>query len=141
MNNPSEVIVRVPASEKEKLTWEEQSGFLEFLSAVPGEVASFNDSMDFGLRYEVSQPEAIDGDRGTATKTGFIVTRRNGVFPERIYCLYTLFQEKALHAYIGLYDNGRIDTQRELEPLSNFQEGSSTLYDWLRALIKASCEK
>lgn len=141
MNNPSDAIVRVPAQEKEKLTWEEQSGFLEFLGSVPGEVATFNESMEFGLRYEVSQPESIDGDSATATKTGFVVTRRNGVFPERIYCLYTIFREQALHAYIGLCDNGRIETQRELEPLGNFQEGASSLYDWLRALIKASCEK
>ena len=141
MKNPSEAIVRVPSREKEKLTWEEQSGFLEFLGSVPGEVASFNDSMEFGLRYEVSQPESIDGDRGTATGTGFVVTRRNGVFPERIYCLYTLFQEQALHAYIGLCDKGKIETQRELEPLVEFQEGSSALYDWLRALIKTSCDK
>jgi len=141
MNNPSEAIVRVPSTEKEKLTWDEQSGFLEFLGSVPGEVSRFNESLEFGLRYEVSQPESIDGDHDIATKTGFVVTRRNGVFPERTYCLYTLFKEQALHAYIGLCDNGKIETQRELDPLVNFQEGSSALYDWLRALLKASCEK
>jgi hypothetical protein len=141
MKNPSKALVRVPSQEKEKLTWEEQSGFLEFLGSVPGEVDSFNDSMEFGLRYEVSQPESIDGDREAATRTGFVITRRNGVFPERIYCLYSLFLEKDLHAYIGVYDNGKIETKREVEPLENFQEGTSALYDWLRALIKASCEK
>ena len=141
MNNPSDAIVRVPSPEKEKLTWEEQSGFLEFLSSVPGEVTRFNESMEFGLRYEVSPPEAIDGKHETATKTGFVITRRNGLFPERTYCLYTLFKDQALHAYMGLYDNGRIETRRELEPLGNFLEGASALYDWLRALVKASSEK
>jgi hypothetical protein len=141
MNNPSDEIVRAPSPEKEKLTWEQQSGFLEFLGSVPGEVSSFNDSMEFGLRFEVSQPDSIDSDHRAATGTAFIVTRRNGVFPERIYCLYTLFRDHSLHAYIGVYDSGRIETLRELEPLTNFQEGASALYGWLRALIKASCEK
>ena len=141
MKNPSRTIAAMPAQEKEKLTWEEQSGFLEFLGSVPGEVAEFNESMKFGLRYEVAQPESIDGDRTAASFTGFLVTRRNNIFPERIYCLYTVFHEQKLRAYLGLYHNGTIETLRELEPLAHFQEGSSTLYDWLRALIKASCEK
>lgn len=141
MKNPSGSTVRTPSGEKEKLTWEQQSGFLEFLGSVPGEVADFNNSLEFGLRYELSQPDSIDGDRNIATKTVFVVTRRNGLFPERIYCLYTIFMEQALHAYIGVYDNGKIDAQRELEPLVKFQEGASVLYDWLRALVKASCEK
>jgi len=141
MNNPTNEIVRVASDEKEKLTWEEQSGFLEFLGSVPGEVASFNDSLECGLRYEVSQPDSIDGDHAEAARTGFVVTRRDGIFPERIYCLYTLFREQSLHAYIGIYDSGKVETRLELEPLVKFQEGASVLYDWLRALVKASGEK
>jgi len=141
MKNPSEAIVRVPSPEKEKLTWEEQSGFLEFLASVSGEVTKFNESMEFGLRYEISPPDAVDGDHATATRAGFVVTRRNSVFPERIFCLYTLFNDQALHAYIGLYESGRIETVRELEPLDDFQDGTSSLYGWLKALVKASCEK
>lgn len=140
-NTSKEALVRVPAPEKDKLTWQEQSGFLEFLSAVPGEVAKFNESLEFGLNYEVSPPQSIDGEEKKATTTGFVIARRNGIFPERTYCLYSLFKEQALHVYLGTIEHGRIETRRELEPLDNFQEGSSALYDWLRALVKASSEK
>ena len=103
---------------------------------MPGEVTRFNESIEFRLRYEVSPPETIDSEHETATKVGFVVTSRNGIFPESTYCLYTLFKDQALHAYIGLYENSRIETRQELEALANFQEGASALYDWLRALVK-----
>lgn len=124
--------------EQGKMSWEEQSGFLEFLGSVASEVARFNESMKFKLRYEVSPPETIDGDRNAAAKTGFVITLRKGLFPEKTYCIYSTFTQHALHSFLGLYEQGRISTLCELDPLSDSQESASYLYDWLKALIKAS---
>ena len=136
-NPPDEAIVRVPAPEKESLTWEEQSGFLEFLGAVSGEVATFNDSHEFGLHYEISPPATIDGSRDKAEQVGFVVTRRTKEsFTDTRYCLYSIFLEQSLHGYIGVSEQGKIETICKLEPLTDFDEGTSMLYDWLRTLIE-----
>lgn len=140
MHDQSDAIVRVPSNEKEKLTWEEQSGFLEFLSTVPAEVSKFNESVEPVVKYEVAPPYAIDGQKEKATRIGFVVTARMGSFSGRAHCLYTLFEGQALMACLGYSEQGRIETRLELEPLEDFDEGQSALYDWLRALLKASSQ-
>lgn len=141
MHNLSDATVRKNATTKDGLTWEEQSGFLEFLASVPGEVAKFNESREFPLNYEVSPPESIDSEREQTSRVGFVVTRRNCVFPEKMYCIYTLFNKSSMQAFLGYYDMGKIETIKELEQLDNFQEGATITYEWLRSLVRASSDK
>jgi len=122
-------------------TWEEQSGFLNFLSGVRSEVLHFADALGFELETDLPQPSAIDGNTALPRGLGFLVTRRNSLISSRTYCLYTLIQGRALNAYIGVYNEYNIVTLRELVPLVEFRGGKLALYDWLRALLKASCEK
>ncbi len=123
-------------------TWEEESGFLRFLARVPAEVERFNRSFGFGLNYSVAPPEEIDGGREEIGRVGFVVIRDNPLLPERRYCLYSVLEEGVLCGYIGLYDDGGIRTLRELRPLKEFNERAlMELYDWFRALMKASCDK
>jgi hypothetical protein len=50
-------------------------------------------------------------------------------------------KEKELHGYIGIYKDGKIETRKELKPMKDFKKGQTTLYDWLRQLVRVSCEK
>ncbi len=122
-------------------TWEESSGFLEFLSTIPKEVEKFNNTFGFDIQYRVIPPSDIDGNREIIRKVGFIVIRENRLIPERMYCLYSLLERGVLHGYIGLYEDSTISTIRELSPIRDYREALVSVYDWLRALIKASCEK
>lgn len=130
------------APKKSGLTWEEQSGFLDFLASVQGNVDRMNAEMDMDLRYEIAPPESIDKDAAKAAHAGFVVTRRNRIFPEKTYCLYSIFREGALYGYVGLFEAGRIETIRQLKPIESFTGGADkALYDWLRELLHASVEK
>lgn len=129
--------LRPPGTES---TWEEESGFLTFLSSVQAEVDKFNRALGFDFEVVAAPPFEIDG-REAGDNVGFVIVRRNGVFPERTYCLYSLFDGRALHGFTGVYRDGSISTLRELGPARDYRKSTLALYDWLRALVKASCDK
>ncbi len=121
--------------------WEEESGFLAFLSRVPSEVKRFEESFRMGLRYIHVPPEEIDGSEEKAQRTAFVVVRKNRLLPERDYCLYAVLEGKVLEAGYGIYRDGVITTVKEIKPLTEFKNAEMTLYNWLRELLKISCEK
>jgi hypothetical protein len=124
----------------ETRTWEEESGLLDFLSKVYGEIARFDSTFDFGVTALPSPPKNIDGETDVLRRIGFVVLRRNNVLG-RNYCLYSALGERALHGYIGVYMGDTIGTVRELQPMTDFREGTASLLGWLRELVRASCEK
>lgn len=125
----------------EEPTWEEETGFLDFLSKVYAEVARFDSTFDFGIVPLTSPPESIDGNRDLLGNIGFVVIRRNSVLIGRDYCLYSVLRGRVLFGYIGVYAGGVIETVRELKPMTEFRNGTVMLHEWLRDLVKASCEK
>jgi len=50
-------------------------------------------------------------------------------------------KDRVLYGYIGVYSGETIETLRELRPMADFKTGTQALYDWLRELVRASCEK
>lgn len=122
-------------------TWEEESGLIDFLSKVHGEVVRFDSTLGFGIEYVAAPPFSIDGSKDDLSSVGFVVVRRNPIIPERSYCLYSVLRDRMLHGFIGVYNNGDLDTLRALTPLKDFRRGSAVLYEWLRELVKASCDK
>jgi hypothetical protein len=134
-------IVNKPSGQWDKQTWAEMSGFLRFLSSVPGEVERFNRSLGFGLCQEPSPPVAVDGDAEAVHSVGFVITRRNPLLPEATYCIYSVLKNGVLHGFTGLFEDGRIRTVRELRPIKDFSNSGMALYDWLRELVRASCSK
>ncbi len=122
-------------------TWEEESGLLDFLSKVHGEVLRFDDAMGFGIEYVATPPSSIDGEKENLVNVGFVLLRRNNMISERYYCLYSLLREKVLYGFIGTYDDGKISTLRELKPIKDFRSGPQALYEWLKELVKVSCDK
>ncbi len=134
---------RTPSPRKtyHNATWEEESGFLSFITGVRAEAKKFAETLGFELDTDLPQPRTIDGDPGMPRALGFIVTRRNALLPGRTYCLYSLIKGRALHGYIGLYTGENIRTLRELTPITEYKKGLTVLYDWLMGLLKASCDK
>ena len=122
-------------------TKEEESGLIKFLARVHSEVANFDKTFEFGVSPVASPPVAIDGSTDEVKNVGFVIVRDNKLLSGRTYCLYTLLKGDMLCAYIGVYANGGIETIRELAPLRDFEKGRAALLDWLKALVKASCEK
>ncbi len=122
-------------------TWEEESGLLDFLSSVHGEVARFDSTLGFGLEYMAAPPSSIDGATEDLSAVGFVVVRRNPLITKRSYCLYSVLKDRKLHGFTGTYDGGAIETLKALTPLRDFRKGSQVLYGWLRELVKASCDK
>ncbi len=122
-------------------TWEEESGFLDFLSSVPIYVARFNDSFGFDIHNLVIHPSDIDGDRAMAMKVGFILERHNALIPELSYCLYSVLRDEILYGYVGVCKNGSIRTLKELKPIKDFKTGKLVLHEWLGQLVKISFEK
>jgi hypothetical protein len=120
---------------------EEESGLIKFLAGVHREVANFDKAFDFGVRPVASPPASIDGSSEEVRNVGFVVVRENKLLRGRNYCLYTLLKGDVLFAYVGVYSDGSIETVRELAPLKDFEKGRDALLDWLKALVKASCEK
>lgn len=125
----------------EEPTWEEETGFLDFLSTVYAEVARFDSTFDFGIVPLASPPESIDENRDLMGNIGFVVVRRNSVLIGRDYCLYSVLRGRVLFGYIGVYADGVIETVRELKPMTEFRNGTVMLHEWLRDLFNASCEK
>ena len=123
-------------------TWEEESGLLAFLAKVNAEVARFDLTFDFGISLLPALPASIDGKKDLLKDVGFIVTRRNSNLIGRDYCLYSVLRGQRLSGFIGIYNkDGLIETVRELNHMTDFRNGLTGLHDWLRALVKASCEK
>ena len=122
-------------------TWEEKSGFLDFLSGIPAEVTRFNDIFGFDIHNLDVHPSDIDGDREMAMKVGFVLERHNPLIPELTYCLYSMLRDEMLYGYIGVYKNGAVKTLKELKPVKEFKIGHLVLHEWLGQLVKASCEK
>jgi len=125
----------------EEPTWEEETGFLNFLSKVYAEVARFDSTFDFGISPLASPPESIDGNRNLTGSIGFVVIRRNSALTGRDYCIYSVLKGRVLFGYVGVYADGVIETVRELKPMTEFRSGVTLLHGWLRDLVKASCEK
>lgn len=126
---------------KELQTWEEKSGLLDFLSAISGEVDTFNEDFGFGINNRVTIPSDIDGDMDMPLKVGFVLERNNPLIPELSYCLYSVLKERMLYGYIGLYRKGSIKTLKELKPVKDFKKGKLIIHDWMKQLVRASCEK
>ena len=122
-------------------TWEEKSGFLDFLSSIPIDVARFNDNFGFDIHNLVIHPSDIDGNREMATKVGFVLERHNHLIPELTYCLYSVLRDEMLYGYVGVCKNGSIKTLKELKPIKDFKMGQLILHEWLGQLVKVSCEK
>jgi hypothetical protein len=122
-------------------TWEEESGFLDFLSVIPGEVELFNKHFDFGINDSASHPSGIDGDAELPLKSGFVLMRDNPLLPEVTYCLYSLLINRELYGYIGILDHDSITTLKQLKPIKDFKKGKVVLYEWLSQLVRVSCEK
>ena len=125
----------------EQTTWEEESGLLDFLAKVYTEVAKFDSTFDFNISSMPSPPRSIDGEGSLLKNVGFVVIRRNSALIGRDYCLYSVLKQRALAGFIGVYADGVIETVRELQPMTEFRSGTAMLHDWLRALVKASCDK
>ena len=126
---------------KEPITWEEQSGLLAFLSKVREEVSRFERIFGFGISTLVEPPREIDGSTTHLPSLAFVLIRTNELLSGRTYCLYSLLSRRELSGHIGLYSSGRIETLKDLSPLRDFRQGRAALHDWLRELVKASCEK
>lgn len=126
---------------KDIQTWEEKSGFLDFLSRVPEEVERFNRNFEFGIKNIVTPPAMINGDEGMPLKAGFVLVRDNPLVPEVTYCLYSLLLNRELFGYTGVLKNGSITTLKQLKPVKDFQKGNLILHEWLTQLVRASCEK
>jgi hypothetical protein len=127
--------------ERTAASWAETSGLLTFLSRVRGEVTRFDEALGYGIRNIAAPPTEIDGKTDALRDVGFVVVRHNTLLPERTYCLYSLLRERRLSAFIGTISGGSIHTVRALRPLEDFSRGTAVLYEWLRDLVKASCEK
>jgi hypothetical protein len=126
---------------KEQITWEEESGLIDFLSSVNAEVDLFNGRFGFDIRSMAGVPENIDGNRSLPMRAGFFLERNNPLMPELRYCLYSLLKDRALFGAVGLYRDGSVTTLKELRPMRNFKKGKVILYDWMSQLVRASCEK
>ncbi|MGE5237786.1 MAG: hypothetical protein ACM3ON_03175 [Chloroflexota bacterium] len=123
------------------LSWEERSGLVAFLSKVQAEVEHFEAALGYGVRSIAAPPSEIDGETVTVKDVGFVVVRDNTLTSGRTYCLFSILRGKRLLGFIGTCSQGRIRTLRELRPMEDFQQGTAVLYEWLRDLVKASCEK
>ena len=125
----------------QQITWEEESGLLDFLAMVHAEVSRFDSDFDFGLSLLPFPPRSIDGKEDAVSRVGFVVIRRNSVLIGRDYCLYSMLQGRALAAFIGVWADGVIETVKELNPMTEFRHGTATFIVWLRDLVKASYDK
>jgi|Deesub1362A_J573_1020465.scaffolds.fasta_scaffold18573_3 hypothetical protein len=121
--------------------WEEESGFLRFLSKLSKEVERFNETFGFDLKILPSTPETIDYKTDFIKEMGFLIIRDNPIMPERQYCLFSILKERILYGYIGYYKEGNIITLKEIGSITRFHNAEESLWAWIKALIKASCDK
>lgn len=123
------------------VTWEEESGLLGFLSTINEEVKRFDETFDLGVEMLPGQPQAVDARKHLLQRIGFVVLRRNSALINRDYCLYSVLQGKTLRGFIGVYAKGSITTRKELGQITDFRKAQASLLNWLRDLVKASCDK
>ncbi len=127
--------------ESAALSWEERSGLVAFLSKVQAEIERFESALGYGVRSIAAPPSEIDGETDAVKDIGFVVVRDNTLASGRTYCLFSILRGRRLLGFIGTFAQGRIRTLRELRPMEDFRQGTTILYEWLRDLVKASCEK
>ncbi len=121
--------------------WLLTSGAVELFRLAPEVTSRFNDTFGFNLRYHGTPPERLDGDEQAAASVAFYVVRHNRLMPERLYCVYVIASEGKILARLGYIRDSNIHTIKDLESLSQVKDPQGKLYNWLRALLKASCEK
>jgi hypothetical protein len=126
---------------KGELSSKEEKDLSDFISSIQQEVSKFNRTFDFDLRQIDEEPSKIDGEPVGHRRICFVLVRENRLLPEQTYCLYSFLKDRSLCGYIGIYRNNAITTVKELKPLPDFTRGGEVLYDWLRQLLHASCEK
>ncbi len=123
------------------IVWQEESGLLNFLRTVQSEVKRFDEAFDFGIGLLPGQPLTIDNSTEDLRQLGFVILRTNSALIGRDYCLYSVLRGRALHGYIGVYRDGAVATVRELGAITDYRKAQARLQDWLRGLVKASCDK
>jgi hypothetical protein len=123
------------------LAWEEKSGFLDFLSGIQRSVDIFNKTFGFGISHGDTPLNDIDGNGKLPAKAGFVLKRDNPLVGGSTYCLFSVLKDKVLYGYIGIYRDSRITTLKELKPIEDFKKGELPLYEWMKQLVLASCEK
>ncbi len=121
--------------------WEEESGFLLFLSKIPREVERFNEAFEFDLKILYATPETIDHKKDPIKNLGFLIIRDNPIMPERRYCLFSILKDRILYGYIGYYEENKVVTLKEIGSISNFHNAELSFLAWIKALLKASCDK
>lgn len=121
--------------------WEEKSGFLLFLSKIPGEVERFNEAFGFDLKILPATPEAIDHKKDPIKNMSFLILRDNPIMPERQYCLFSILKDRKLYGYIGFYEKNNVVTLKEIGSISHFHNAEVSFWAWIKALLKASCDK
>ncbi|MBF0541996.1 MAG: hypothetical protein HQK91_11170 [Nitrospirae bacterium] len=123
------------------VTWEEKSGFIRFLSSIRSHIKEFNDTYDFEISEIVNPDVEIDGETNQIKETAFILVRRNDSIDDRTYCLYSLFKNRALFGFIGIFKDGMIHTNHELISIKDFRgkKASNIFNVWLTELVKISC--
>ncbi len=128
---------RTKQNRETSIAWQEESGLLSFLRTIQAEVQHF----DFNIEMLPAQPDSIDNGIADLSHLGFVVLRRNSAVLGRDYCLYSVLRGKALHGYIGVHAGGAITTVKELGQITDYRQAQAGLLNWLRALVKASCDK
>lgn len=123
------------------LVWQEESGLLGFLRTIQAEVQHFDEAFDFNIEMLPAQPDSIDNSIADLRHLGFVVLRRNSAVLGRDYCLYSVLRGKALYGYIGVHAGGAITTVKELGQITDYRQAQAGLLNWLRALVRASCDK
>ncbi|MBF0555006.1 MAG: hypothetical protein HQK96_10705, partial [Nitrospirae bacterium] len=83
----------------------------------------------------------IDSNKDITRSVAFVLARYNTLIPNRQYCLYSILRDKSLYGYIGIYKDGSIDTVKEIGLVNDFKKMGLQFYDWMRHLIKVSCDK
>ena len=129
------------SNRREGPAWEGQEDFLEFLSGVQGEVERAGNELGADFRLDVAPPESIDGDQTTPHTLSFFISLGKSGFPALSYCLYTRLDLRALRAFAGQYEAGKVKTIRELERLHDLKGAPEALKGWLRELFRLSLGK
>lgn len=119
----------------------EEKELSDFISLIPLEIGKFNEAFGFQIKGVTGEPTLIDGQPVEHPRTRFLLIRENPLLPEQTYCLYSILRGAVLHGYVGTYRDNTITSVKELKPLTDFTKGREILYDWLRQLLHASCEK
>jgi len=123
------------------LAWEERSGFIRFVSGLQRAVQIFEDRLGFDLQIVAEPVREVDRDTNPEGAIVHVIVRNNPVFGEKRYCLFTRFDGEALRASIGFYADGAITALHPVGIVKDFHHPDTVVYEWLKALVKASCDK